>query len=65
MFCLKSVGEVKGQSWGIGVTSVFAEENWDLEVAAGQDPEPCGTGAEWKIRKRDVTSRFTFRSNSC
>lgn len=45
---------------GRGVTSVFVEENGDLEVAAGQDPEPCGTGAEWKIRKRDITSRATY-----
>lgn len=34
MFCLGSVGEVKGQSLGPGVTSVFVEEDGDLEVIA-------------------------------
>lgn len=46
MFYLKSVGEVRGQSSGSGVTSVFVEENGDLEVTAGQDPERRGTGVE-------------------
>lgn len=39
-------GRAQRSEIGLRVTSVFVEENGDLEVAAGQDPEPRGTGAE-------------------
>lgn len=37
---------------------MFVEENGDLEVTAGQDPEACGTGVEsteWSGKHGNMT----------